>query len=60
MEDDLNYLKIEDDFNLFENGKQPYLFVNRRFKKNIKKIMQPVTSKLRQCSLGLVDLSNPI
>ena len=30
MEDDLNFLEIEDDLNIFENGKRPLFLINQR------------------------------
>ena len=42
MEDDLNILKMEDDLNFFENGRQPYFCYQQNYGK-----MQPETLKIK-------------
>ena len=47
MEDDLNFLKMEDDLNFFGYGRQPYVICQQKTQKNYKKIMQPETLKIK-------------
>ena len=60
MEDDLNYFEIGRQPNFFENGRRPHVFendrqpffVNRRFQKIIKKIMQPETLQIKTMAVA--------